>query len=92
MDYDALACCSNVHVASDEGDKRINDVMKMITIMVMKTTTRMMMMEMMMMTMVMMVMTIIMIRLMVDFGPFFVDSASRKCGLKDHAVDFETWS
>ena len=34
----------------------------------------------------------VMIRLMVDFGPFFVDSATRKCGLKDHGVDFETWS
>ena len=32
------------------------------------------------------------IRLMVDFGPFFVDSATRKCGLKDRGVDFETWS
>ena len=31
-------------------------------------------------------------RLMVDFGPLFVDSATRKCGLKDHGVDFETWS
>ena len=29
-------------------------------------------------------------RLMVDFGPLFVDSATRKCGLKDHGVDFET--
>ena len=43
-----------------------------------------------MVTMVAMMM--MMIRLMVDLGPFFVDSASRKCGLKDHAVDFETWS
>ena len=32
-----------------------------------------------------------MIRLMVDFGPFFVDSATQKCGLKDHGVHFETW-
>ena len=32
-----------------------------------------------------------MIRLMVDFGPFFVDSATRTCGLKDHGVDFGTW-
>ena len=52
----------------------------------MATTTKMMMM-MMMMKMIMM-----MIRLMVDFGPFFVDSATRKCGLKDHGVGFETWS
>ena len=51
----------------------------------MATTTKMMMM--MMMKMIMM-----MIRLMVDFGPFFVDSATRKCGLKDHGVGFETWS
>ena len=51
------------------------------------------MMMMMVMTMMMMMMTMtMMIRLMVDFGPFFVDSATRKCGLKDHAVDFETWS
>ena len=39
-----------------------------------------------------MIMMMMMIRLMVDFGPFFVDSATRKCGLKDHGVDFETWS
>ena len=39
-----------------------------------------------------MTMMMMMIRLMVDFGPFFVDSATRKCGLKDHGVDFETWS
>ena len=42
--------------------------------------------------MMMMMMMMMMIRLMVDFGPFFVDSATRKCGLKDHGVDFETWS
>ena len=40
----------------------------------------------------MMMMMMMMIRLMVDFGAFFVDSATRKCGLKDHGVDFETWS
>ena len=28
------------------------------------------------------------VRLMVDFGPFLEDSATRKCGLKDHAVHF----
>ena len=32
------------------------------------------------------------VRLMVDFGPFLEDSATRKCGLKDHAVHFETLS
>ena len=32
-----------------------------------------------------------MIRLMVDFGPFFVDSVTRKCGLKDHGVDLRTY-
>ena len=40
----------------------------------------------------MLLMMMMMIRLMVDFSPFFVNSATRKCGLKDHAVDFETWS
>ena len=45
---------------------------------------------MMIMRMMMMVM-MMMIRLMVDFGPFFVDSATQKCGLKDHGVHFETW-
>ena len=44
-----------------------------------------------MMIMKMMMMMMMMIRLVVDFGPFFVDSATRKCGLKDHGVDFETW-
>ena len=41
--------------------------------------------------MIMKMMMMMMIRLVVDFGPFFVDSATRKCGLKDHGVDFETW-
>ena len=50
----------------------------------------MMIMKMMMMMMMMMVM-MMMIRLMVDFGPFFVDSATQKCGRKDHGVHFETW-
>ena len=36
-------------------------------------------------------MMMMMIRLMVDFGPFFVDSATRKCGLKDHGVDLRTY-
>ena len=49
------------------------------------------MMIMKMMMMMMMVMMMMMIRLMVDFGPFFVDSATQKCGLKDHGVHFETW-
>ena len=51
-----------------------------------------MMLMMMMMMMMMMLLMMMMIRLMVDFGPFFVDSATRKCGLKDRGVDFETWS
>ena len=46
---------------------------------------------MMIMKMIMMMMMMMMIRLMVDFGPFFVDSATQKCGLKDHGVHFETW-
>ena len=41
--------------------------------------------------MMIMKMMMMVIRLVVDFGPFFVDSATRKCGLKDHGVDFETW-
>ena len=39
----------------------------------------------------MMMMMMMMIRLMVDFGPFFVDSATQTCGRKDHGVHFETW-
>ena len=47
---------------------------------------------MMIMKMIMKMMMIMMMRrLMVDFGPFFVDSATQKCGLKDHGVHFETW-
>ena len=44
-----------------------------------------------MMIMKMIMKMMMMIRLMVDFGPFFVDSATQKCGLKDHGVHFETW-
>ena len=46
---------------------------------------------MMIMKMIMKMMMMMMRRLMVDFGPFFVDSATQKCGLKDHGVHFETW-
>ena len=47
---------------------------------------------MMIMKMIMKMMMIMMMRrLMVDFGPFFVDSATQKCGRKDHGVHFETW-
>ena len=63
-----------------ENDHEIQMGLMMIMKMIMK-----------MMMMMMMVMMMMMIRLMVDFGPFFVDSATQKCGLKDHGVHFETW-
>ena len=47
-------------------------------------------MMMMKMKMIMKMRMKMMIRLMVDFGPFFVDSATLKCGLKDHGVDLGT--
>ena len=72
----------------DNGLKENDHEIQMGLMMIMKMIMKMMMMMMMMMVMMMMMM----IRLMVDFGPFFVDSATRKCGLKDRGVDFETWS
>ena len=69
----------------DNGLKENDHEIQMGLMMIMKMIMKMMM----MMTMVMMMM--MMIRLMVDFGPFFVDSATQKCGLKDHGVHFETW-
>ena len=65
----------------DNGLKENDHEIQMGLMMIMKMIMKMMMMVMMMM----------MIRLMVDFGPFFVDSATQKCGLKDHGVHFETW-
>ena len=65
----------------DNGLKENDHEIQMGLMMIMKMIMKMMMMMMMMM----------MIRLMVDFGPFFVDSATQKCGLKDHGVHFETW-
>ena len=70
----------------DNGLKENDHEIQMGLMMIMKMIMKMMMM-MMMMVMIMMMM----IRLMVDFGPFFVDSATQKCGLKDHGVHFETW-
>ena len=67
----------------DNGLKENDHEIQMGLMMIMKMIMKMMM----MMTMVMMMM----IRLMVDFGPFFVDSATQKCGRKDHGVHFETW-
>ena len=67
----------------DNGLKESDHEIQMGLMMIMKMIMKMMM----MMTMVMMMM----IRLMVDFGPFFVDSATQKCGRKDHGVHFETW-
>ena len=64
----------------DNGLKENDHEIQMGLMMIMKMIMKMMMMMMMMM-----------IRLMVDFGPFFVDSATQKCGLKDHGVHFETW-
>ena len=69
----------------DNGLKENDHEIQMGLMMIMKMIMKMMMMMMMVMMMMMM------IRLMVDFGPFFVDSATRKCGLKDHGVHFETW-
>ena len=69
----------------DNGLKENDHEIQMGLMMIMKMIMKMMM----MMTMVMMMM--MMIRLMVDFGPFFVDSATQKCGRKDHGVHFETW-
>ena len=66
----------------DNGLKENDHEIQMGLMMIMKMIMKMMMMVMMMM---------MMIRLMVDFGPFFVDSATQKCGLKDHGVHFETW-
>ena len=71
----------------DNGLKENDHEIQMGLMMIMKMIMKMMMMMMMMMVMMMMMM----IRLMVDFGPFFVDSATQKCGLKDHGVHFETW-
>ena len=65
----------------DNGLKENDHEIQMGLMMIMKMIMKMMMVMMMMM----------MIRLMVDFGPFFVDSATQKCGLKDHGVHFETW-
>ena len=62
----------------DNGLKENDHEIQMGLMMIMKMIMKMMMMMM-------------MIRLMVDFGPFFVDSATQKCGLKDHGVHFETW-
>ena len=62
----------------DNGLKESDHEIQMGLMMIMKMIMKMMMMMM-------------MIRLMVDFGPFFVDSATQKCGLKDHGVHFETW-
>ena len=59
----------------DNGLKESDHEIQMGLMMIMKMIMKMMM----------------MIRLMVDFGPFFVDSATQKCGLKDHGVHFETW-
>ena len=70
----------------DNGLKENDHEIQMGLMMIMKMIMKMMMMMMMVMMMMMM------IRLMVDFGPFFVDSATPKCGLKDHGVGFETWS
>ena len=69
----------------DNGLKENDHEIHMGLMMIMKMIMKMMMMMMMVMMMMMM------IRLMVDFGPFFVDSATQKCGLKDHGVHFETW-
>ena len=69
----------------DNGLKENDHEIQMGLMMIMKMIMKMMMMMMMVMIMMMM------IRLMVDFGPFFVDSATQKCGLKDHGVHFETW-
>ena len=69
----------------DNGLKESDHEIQMGLMMIMKMIMKMMMMMMMVMMMMMM------IRLMVDFGPFFVDSATQKCGLKDHGVHFETW-
>ena len=66
----------------DNGLKENDHEIQMGLMMIMKMIIKMMMMMMVMM---------MMIRLMVDFGPFFVDSATQKCGLKDHGVHFETW-
>ena len=63
----------------DNGLKENDHEIQMGLMMIMKMIMKMMMMMMMM------------IRLMVDFGPFFVDSATQKCGRKDHGVHFETW-
>ena len=71
----------------DNGLKENDHEIQMGLMMIMKMIMKMMM----MMMMVMMMMMMMMIRLMVDFGPFFVDSATQKCGLKDHGVHFETW-
>ena len=65
----------------DNGLKESDHEIQMGLMMIMKMIMMMMMVMMMMM----------MRRLMVDFGPFFVDSATQKCGLKDHGVHFETW-
>ena len=62
----------------DNGLKESDHEIQMGLMMIMKMIMKMMMMMM-------------MIRLMVDFGPFFVGSATQKCGLKDHGVHFETW-
>ena len=62
----------------DNGLKESDHEIQMGLMMIMKMIMKMMMMMMMR-------------RLMVDFGPFFVDSATQKCGLKDHGVHFETW-
>ena len=69
----------------DNGLKENDHEIQMGLMMIMKMIMKMMMMMMMVMMMMMMR------RLMVDFGPFFVDSATQKCGLKDHGVHFETW-
>ena len=69
----------------DNGLKESDHEIQMGLMMIMKMIMKMMMMMMMVMMMMMMR------RLMVDFGPFFVDSATQKCGLKDHGVHFETW-
>ena len=66
----------------DNGLKENDHEIQMGLMMIMKMIIKMMMMMMVMM---------MMIRLMVDFGPFFVDSATQKCGLKDHGFHFETW-
>ena len=68
----------------DNGLKENDHEIQMGLMMIMKMIMKMMM-------MMMMVMMMMMIRLMVDFGPFFVDSATQKCGRKDHGVHFETW-